>query len=53
MAIRSAGAKLLRALGVKGDEAELRSASEEFSGHGANAVGQFSDRCVQSRHCLP
>jgi serine/threonine protein kinase len=28
-----AGAKLLRALGVKGSEAELRSASEEFSGH--------------------
>jgi tetratricopeptide (TPR) repeat protein len=28
-----AGAQLLRALGVKGDEAELRSASEEFSGH--------------------
>jgi serine/threonine protein kinase len=28
-----AGAKLLQALGVKGDEAELRSASEEFSGH--------------------
>jgi hypothetical protein len=28
-----AGAKLLRALGAKGDEAELRSASEEFSGH--------------------
>ena len=28
-----AGAKLLRALGVKGDEAELRSASDEFSGH--------------------
>jgi serine/threonine protein kinase len=28
-----AGAKLLRALGVKGQEAELRSASEEFSGH--------------------
>src|SRR6202049_3859640 len=28
-----AGAKLLRALGVKGREAELRSASEEFSGH--------------------
>jgi hypothetical protein len=27
------GAKLLRALGVKGDEAELRSASDEFSGH--------------------
>ncbi len=28
-----AGAKLLRALGVKGDEAEMRSASNEFSGH--------------------
>jgi len=28
-----AGAKLLRALGVKGDEEKLRSASEEFSGH--------------------
>jgi tetratricopeptide (TPR) repeat protein len=29
-----AGAQLLRALGVKGDEAELRSASDEFGGHG-------------------
>jgi hypothetical protein len=28
-----AGAKLLRALGVRGDEAELRRASDEFSGH--------------------
>jgi Protein kinase domain/NACHT domain len=28
-----AGAKLLRAMGAKGDEAELRSASDEFSGH--------------------
>jgi serine/threonine protein kinase/tetratricopeptide (TPR) repeat protein len=28
-----AGARLLRALGVQGDEAELRSASEEFGGH--------------------
>jgi hypothetical protein len=28
-----AGAKLLRALGVKGDEAELRTASDEFSGN--------------------
>jgi hypothetical protein len=28
-----AGAKLLRALGVKGDETELRSASDEFRGH--------------------
>jgi hypothetical protein len=27
------GAKLLRALGVKGDDAELRSASDEFRGH--------------------
>jgi serine/threonine protein kinase/tetratricopeptide (TPR) repeat protein len=27
------GAQLLRALGVKGDEARLRSASDEFSGH--------------------
>ena len=29
----NAGAKLLRALGVKGHEAELRSASDGFSGH--------------------
>ena len=29
----SAGAKLLRALGVKGPEAELRNASHEFRGH--------------------
>jgi tetratricopeptide (TPR) repeat protein len=28
-----AGAKLLRALGVQGDEAELRNTSDEFSGH--------------------
>jgi tetratricopeptide (TPR) repeat protein len=28
-----AGAKLLRALGVRGDEAELQGASDEFSGH--------------------
>ena len=28
-----AGARLLEALGVKGDQAELRSASDEFSGH--------------------
>jgi len=28
-----AGAQLLRALGVKGDEAELRNGSDEFSGH--------------------
>jgi predicted ATPase len=30
---RDAGAKLLRALGVTGHEAELRSASDEFAGH--------------------
>src|SRR5215469_9183325 len=29
----AAGAKLLRALGVQGHETELRSASDEFSGH--------------------
>jgi predicted ATPase len=29
----AAGAKLLQALGVRGNEAELRSASDEFSGH--------------------
>jgi hypothetical protein len=28
-----AGAKLLRALGVKGDEEQLRTTSDEFSGH--------------------
>jgi hypothetical protein len=28
-----AGAKLLRALGVKGDEEKLRGASDEFRGH--------------------
>ena len=28
-----AGARLLQALGVRGDEADLRSASDEFSGH--------------------
>jgi hypothetical protein len=28
-----AGARLLRTLGVKGDEEQLRSASDEFSGH--------------------
>jgi serine/threonine protein kinase len=38
-----AGAKLLRALGVKGDEAELRNASDEFSGHclGLTLLGSF------------
>src|SRR5271165_6939620 len=38
-----AGAKLLRALGVKGGEAELRSASNEFSGHclGLTLLGSY------------
>jgi hypothetical protein len=38
-----AGAKLLRALGVKGDEEKLRSASDEFSGHclGLTLLGSF------------
>src|SRR5208282_5107627 len=40
---RDAGAKLLRALGVKGDEERLRSASDEFSGHclGLTLLGSF------------
>jgi hypothetical protein len=42
-----AGAKLLRALGVEGREAELRSASDEFGGSlsCSNAAGQLSDGC--------
>ena len=38
-----AGAQLLRALGVKGHEAELRSASDEFSGHclGLTLLGSY------------
>jgi hypothetical protein len=38
-----AGAKLLRALGVKGDEEKLRNASDEFSGHclGLTLLGSF------------
>jgi predicted ATPase len=38
-----AGAKLLQALGVKGHEAELRHASDEFSGHclGLTLLGSF------------
>ena len=40
---RDAGAKLLRALGVKGDEERLRGASDEFSGHclGLTLLGSF------------
>jgi serine/threonine protein kinase len=38
-----AGAQLLQALGVKGSEAELRSASDEFSGHclGLTLLGSY------------
>jgi serine/threonine protein kinase/tetratricopeptide (TPR) repeat protein len=38
-----AGAKLLRALGVRGPEAELRSASDEFGGHclGLTLLGSY------------
>ena len=38
-----AGAKLLRALGVKGDEDKLRRASDEFSGHclGLTLLGSY------------
>jgi len=38
-----AGAKLLRALGVKGPEADLQSASDEFSGHclGLTLLGSY------------
>src|SRR5580692_5554866 len=51
-----AGAKLLRTLGVKGDEAELRSASDEFSGHcfaltllGSFASDQFASRLAREQ----
>jgi hypothetical protein len=47
-----AGAKLLRALGVKGDEAELRGASDEFSGHclALTLLGSYSGGCLQWRY---
>jgi NACHT domain len=50
-----AGAKLLRALGVKGHETELRSANDEFRRPlpCSHATGQLSNRCVQWRHSLP
>ena len=50
-----AGAKLLRALGVKGDEAELRSCQRrvQWPLSRSDAVGQLSDRCLQWRHSLP
>jgi hypothetical protein len=50
-----AGAKLLRALGVKGDEAELQSASDEFSGHclALTLLGSLFERRLSWRHSSP
>jgi serine/threonine protein kinase len=48
------GAKLLRALGIKGHEAELRSASDEFSGHclALTLLGSYlSDACNGDIRC--
>ena len=49
-----AGAKLLRALDVKGDEPELRTASDEFSGHclALTLLGSYLTDAVQWRHPL-
>ena len=44
-----AGAKLLRALGVKGEQPELRSASDEFSAH-CLALTLLGPRRVSCRH---
>jgi serine/threonine protein kinase/tetratricopeptide (TPR) repeat protein len=46
---RDAGAKLLRALGVSGSEAELRNASDEFGGHclALTLLGSYlRDACI-------
>ena len=50
-----AGARLLRALDVKGHEAELRTASDEFSGHCSrpDPTGKLPDRCLQWRRSVP
>jgi serine/threonine protein kinase len=50
-----AGAKLLRALGVRGHEEELTKCQRRVAWplSGANALGQLSNRCVQWRHSLP
>jgi hypothetical protein len=45
-----AGAQLLRVLGVKGDEAELRSASDQRPLSGSHAFGQLFDRRLPWRH---
>jgi len=49
-----AGAKVLRGLGVRGNEAELRSASDEFSGHclALTLLGSYLNRRLQWRHPL-
>ena len=49
-----AGAKLLRALGAKGQEAELRSASDEFNGHclALTLLGSYlTDACNGDIRC--
>jgi hypothetical protein len=48
-----AGAKLLRALGVNGDEAELRSASDEFSGHclALTLLGSAEESQINASFC--
>ena len=51
---RDAGAKLLRALGAKGDEEQLRSASDEFGGHclALTLLGSFlTDAYSGDIHC--
>ena len=49
-----AGAKLLRALGVKGDEAEIAKCQRrvQWPLSRSNAAGQLSDRCLQWRYSL-
>ena len=50
-----AGAKLLRALGVKGDEAELRTASDEFTGHclALTLLGSYLTDAYDGDHSSP
>jgi hypothetical protein len=48
------GAKLLRALGVKGHEEDLRNASDEFGGHclALTLLGSYLYRCLRGRYSL-
>jgi hypothetical protein len=50
-----AGTKLLRALGVKGPESELRKRQRRIQWplSGSNAARQLSDRCLQWEYSLP